>query len=75
MPSDFQTRFLVPAGGDESRAAALLAQGLMQDDPAQFKVGYTRPNAVLAACKMFPDADQSRVEEILALIEPDQEAA
>ncbi len=41
--------------GNPIDAAARLAYGLMQDTPISHKVGYTKPNAVLAALEMFPE--------------------
>ena len=41
--------------GNPIDAAAEFAWGLMQDEPEILKVGYTRPNAVLAAMEMFPE--------------------
>lgn len=59
-------RFLMRAGGCPDQAAALLAAGLMEGDRATFKAGYSRENALLAACEMFPEADPEDVEQHLA---------
>lgn len=42
--------------GYEDVAAIAFARDLMEDDPKNFKRGYTRENAILAAQEMFPDA-------------------
>lgn len=47
-------------------AAAVLAEGLMAGDPATFKQGYTRENAVIAACEMFEITSLDTVEKTLA---------
>ena len=42
--------------GYEDVAAIAFARDLMEDDPKNFKRGYTRENAILAAQEMFPGA-------------------
>lgn len=49
-------RYLREHGGYEDIAAIAFARDLMQDDPATFKAGYTKENAILAAQEMFPGA-------------------
>ena len=39
-----------------------MALALMKGDPRSFKVGYTRPNAVLAVVDVFDLTDGERVE-------------
>lgn len=46
----------------DTEAAAVLAQGLMKGDPATFKQGYTRENALIAACDMFPMVEKAEVD-------------
>ena len=48
-------QYLREHGGYEDIAAIALAKDLMRDDPATFKAGYTRENAIIAAEEMFPD--------------------
>ena len=65
--------------GNPIDAAAELAAGLMQDEPDILKVGYTYPNAAMAALDMFPEisADkQWRFKIALdALLEEGQDGA
>ncbi len=42
-------------------AAARLAYSLMQDAPTSHKVGYTKPNAVLAALEIFPEITPAKL--------------
>ena len=53
-------------------AAALLAQGLMRGDPATFKQGYTRENAVIAAQEMYPEFTRQQISDQLAEFETNQ---
>ena len=48
--------YLSQYGGYEDVAAIAFARDLMEDDPDNFKRGYTRENAILAAQEMFPGA-------------------
>ena len=41
-------------------AAIAFARDLMEGDPKNFKQGYTRDNAILAAQEMFPEAIEVR---------------
>jgi len=49
-------RYLMEHGGYEDVAAIAFARDLMQGDPANFKAGYTKENAIIAAQEMFPEA-------------------
>lgn len=44
-------------------AAIALARDLMRDDPKNFKRGYTRENAILAAQEVFPEAMEVHWEQ------------
>ena len=54
--SSLRDRYLRDYHGYEDVAAIAFARDLMQGDPATFKAGYTRENAILAAQEMFPEA-------------------
>jgi hypothetical protein len=54
--------FLATHGGDRIAAAVNMALGLMRSDPRSFKLGYTRPNAVLAVVDVFDLTDSERQE-------------
>lgn len=41
--------------------AAMLAQGLMRGDPATFKQGYTRENAVIFAQEKYPEFTREQI--------------
>lgn len=56
-------RYMVLGNDDETKAAIWMAKDLMVNDPATFKRGYARKNAINAACGFFPDAIVSQVEE------------
>lgn len=47
--------------GDPYKAAAILAHGLTRDDPASHKVGYSIPNAILAAREVFPEVEEDTI--------------
>jgi len=49
-------QYLRENGGYEDVAAIAFARDLMKDDPDNFKRGYSRENAILAAQEMFPGA-------------------
>lgn len=49
-------QYLRDHGGYEDIAAIAFARDLMQGDSANFKAGYTKENAILAAQEMFPNA-------------------
>ena len=49
-------------GAQHVAAAAHLAFDLMQDDPANFKQGYTFDNAILAALDVFDTVGKAEVE-------------
>ena len=51
--------------GRPNRAAASLARDLMRGDPATFRRGYARENAILAALETFPEADRAVVEHLV----------
>ncbi len=51
--------------------AALLAQGLMRGDPATFKQGYTRENAVICAQEKYPEFTREQISLQLAEFETD----
>ncbi len=53
-------RLLAISNGNPIDAAARFAFGLMQDYPSILKVGYTYPNAALAALEMFPEIDADK---------------
>ena len=53
-------------------AAALLAQGLMRGDPARFKQGYSRENAVTFAQEKYPDLTRQQISDQLAEFETNQ---
>lgn len=48
-----------------NRAAADFARALMEPDPAVFKQGYTRENAIIAALEVFPQANRESVEKLV----------
>lgn len=50
-------------GGDRIIGAMIFCEDLMRGDPATFKVGYTAPNAVLAA-KDAMDLEEVEVEHL-----------
>lgn len=54
--SDLRDEYLAAHGGYGDIAAIAFARDLMEDDPKNFKRGYTRENAILAAQEMFPGA-------------------
>ena len=47
--------------GDVREAAAYLALRLTRDDPETFKVGYSIPNAILAAREVFPEIEEDQI--------------
>jgi hypothetical protein len=47
--------------GDLAEAAAHLALALTRDDPATSKAGYSKANAILAACEVFPEIEPGKV--------------
>jgi hypothetical protein len=49
-------KYLHDYHGYADLAAIALARDLMEGDPKNFKAGYTRENAILAAQEMFPEA-------------------
>lgn len=49
--------------------AAFLAQGLMKDDPATFKRGYTRENALICAQEKYPEFTREQISTQLAEFE------
>lgn len=49
-------------GAHHTAAAAALAFDLMQDDPSNFKQGYTFDNAILAALDVFDTVAKAEVE-------------
>jgi hypothetical protein len=52
--------------GETDVAAIAFARDLMQGDPKNFKRGYTRENAIIAACEVFPECvDMDWHKEIL----------
>lgn len=55
---------LAKHNGDEGLAAADLADGLTRGDPGRFQVGYSIPNAILAAREMFPAVDEATIRFI-----------
>lgn len=55
---------LLAEHGTPMKAAAELARGLNRDNPAEHKVGYTRPNALRAAAEYF-DVDEVFLREEL----------
>lgn len=54
-------QYLEISHGDVDEAAAYLALCLNRDDPAELKVGYSIPNAVLAAQDVFPEVSAERI--------------
>lgn len=50
--------------GDQTVAAQAFAAGLMAGDPATFKAGYTRDNAVIATADAF-DLPRETVENLI----------
>lgn len=53
---NLREQYLMECGGYEDIAAIAFARDLMRDDPKNFKRGYSRENAILAAQEMFPGA-------------------
>jgi hypothetical protein len=51
-----RAEYLSKCGGYEDIAAIALARDLMQGDPENFKAGYSRENAIIAAEEVFPDS-------------------
>jgi hypothetical protein len=58
-------RYMVLGDEDETKAAVRMAADLMVDDPETFKRGYSRKNAINAACEFFPKAVCENVEEVV----------
>lgn len=54
--SSIREQYLRDHGGYEDIAAIAFAKDLMRGDPATFKAGYTKENAVIAAQEIFPNA-------------------
>jgi hypothetical protein len=52
------------SGGDPVQAAVIMAEALMQDDPATFKAGYTQANAEIAAAE-YMGVDRETVHDAL----------
>lgn len=63
MPT-VREQFLAMNHGDVEEAAAYLALRLTRDDPETSKVGYTIPNAVIAARDIFPEVTENRIRFI-----------
>jgi hypothetical protein len=62
-------QLLTEAKGDATLAAARLAWRLEQGDPANFKAGYSRANAILAARETFPQVFADDLADRLAEID------
>lgn len=56
--------YLERALGSPAMAAAKLAKDLTIGDPSRFKVGYTIPNAILAAQDVFPGVPESSIRRL-----------
>lgn len=54
--SSIREQYLRDHGGYEDIAAIAFVKDLMRGDPATFKAGYTKENAVIAAQEIFPNA-------------------
>ncbi len=74
MP-DLRTDLLRENHGDPIEAAAIFAVRLMRDDPAICKVGYSLPNALLAATELFPEVDPVAIGVRMEQIHPGTAAA
>lgn len=65
MNSSLAAEFLERGYQLPNRAAAELAIALMEGDAASHKAGYTRPNAIMAALEVFPQASRESVEKLV----------
>jgi hypothetical protein len=63
--SSIREQYLRDHGGYEDIAAIAFAKDLMRGDPATFKAGYTKENAVIAAQEIFPNAIEVDFEKEL----------
>lgn len=64
--TSIREQYLRDYHGYEDMAAIAFARDLMRDDPKNFKKGYTRENAILAAQEVFPEAIAVYWEEEIA---------